>query len=148
MCVRKKNKINNQQYCLRAQTSLIYLIPLCHGAPLLSKHASEPHCCTFFHYNEHGHLLCLQSIPWTASCAAALNPQLKIVRPRAHTHQGLLFLCGELLVKDSHTGLDVVILMWAFCEYSAYSVQLWRLQTAANSFPPCYLERLWTAGTD
>ncbi len=44
---------------------------------------------------------------------------------------GLLSLCGKLVIKASNITVDVVILMWMFYEYSAYSVELQRLQTAA-----------------
>lgn len=39
--------------------------------------------------------------------------------------------CFSTVVKVSNTGLGVVILMLVNYEYSAFSVQLWWLQTAA-----------------
>lgn len=41
------------------------------------------------------------------------------------------FLPGKRVVKARNARLGVVILMWVFSEYSAHSVQLWLLQTAA-----------------
>lgn len=41
--------------------------------------------------------------------------------------------CFSTVVKVSNTGLGVVILMLVSYEYSAFSVQLWWLQTAAAS---------------